>query len=305
VALSPEQDADLTRLAAAVADLRQRCAEDPSGTAGSLAATLGEWSRLLAVAGRLDEARAAAEDSVAVGRAAMAHDAERGRFILVAALIARAGGHVRDGEPDQAIEGLSEAVTLFRGAGEAGLPFLGGMIEALHQAALAFSELGAWGQAVALRRLIAELFAAPPAAAVHMLVLTLVQGARAAETQATLFPGLAWAEEAVALAVPLAEQDPEGANLLLAQAMGGLAAWRHQAGDDASALRAALDSVELLQGEVPRQPAAVIPTLILVLDTLVEILSALGLTEQAATVREQGAVLRASLDRGAEETAPA
>lgn len=297
---SPDPESELRRLDGAVAALRLRMENGPDADEAclSLSSVLGDLSIRLGGTARQAEARDLAEESVACGRRAMERIPDRGRFLLVSALVNRSAGLLRDGEGEGAVAGLTEAVGLVRDAGADGLAFLGAMVEALHRTALAFSEIGSWTQAVAMRRLILDLFGSPvPPAAIQMLALTLIQGARVAEGEPALFPGLAWAEESVGLARTLVGDDPEGASLLLAQALGGLSAWRLRAGDTVTALNAALESVDLLQKVVVREPIATVPTLVLVLDSLSQILTELGLDDQAETVRQQRAVLRTSLDR--------
>ena len=304
VAPGPSVD-DLLATVRAVRD--QMGAGDDVAALGARAAALNPGWGGGGAAGRPAAAVAAAEEAVALGRRAIETRPDDARFVLISALINRAGGRLRVGDIAAAVEGLEEAARLFQGAGPSGLPFLGSMVEALHQAALAFAELALWPHAVTMRRLIVDLFGeSVPQPAVQMLVLTLVQGARVAAQaeDAPLFPGLAWAEEAVGLARMLArpaapDEPPPGdsPSLLLAQAWGGRAVWRHGAGDSPGGLQHALEAVDLLHGVVGHDPVAAVPTLILTLESLAGILRALGLDDQAATVEGQQQVLRASLDR--------
>ncbi|MFD2233834.1 hypothetical protein [Phaeospirillum tilakii] len=288
-------EADPAALRARLAALRAAPATPPR----ALAQTLNELSGVLYGLNQSDEADRLAAEAVGAARAGMAEDPDATRFVLVAAEINHAGGRLRQGAIEDAAAGLATAADTFRAGGEAGRPFLGAMVEALHRAAQAFADFERWDLALDMRRRTVDLFGeTPPGAAVQILALTLIQSA--------VGPGLdparavSHAEEATGLARLLRREGGEtdqGLRLLLAQALGTLAGCRHRAGQDSSGLEAALEAVELLHALVPDNPLAAVPSLVATLESLGAILDSLGLAEQAASVAGQLATLQDSLAR--------
>jgi len=287
-------EADIEFLRSAVAT----CRADPSAPPKALAAALNELAGRLYALDRVDEALVISEEAVQAAARATELSPESARYVLVSAQINRAGGRLRQGDVHSAAEGLAEATETFRQGGPAGQPYLGPMIEALHRASLAFSEVEQWDMAVRMRRLTLDLFGeAPPAPAVQILALTLVQASNAAAGRAEPALALVLAEEAVGLARLLSRTEPGGFRLLLAQSLGNLAGCLHHSGRSGDGLDAALESVDLLHALVPENPLAAVPSLVLTLESLAAILVALGLGEQAASVEAQLGVLRDSLSR--------
>lgn len=292
---SPDEsaEADIEFLRNAVATRRA----DPSVSPKALTAALNDLAGRLYALDRVEEALAVSDEAVETAGRAMALAPDSARYVLVSAQINRAGGLLRQGEVQRAAEGLAEATAVFRDGGEAGQPYLGPMIEALHRAALAFSEIGAWGLAVRMRRLTLDLFGeTQPAPAVQILALTLIQAANAALPDEAAM-ALVLAEEAVGLARLLSRTEPGGFRLLLAQSLGTLAGCLLRVGRAGDGLESALESVDLLHGLVPENPLAAVPSLVLTLESLAAILSALGLSDQAVSVQSQLDVLRDNLAR--------
>jgi hypothetical protein len=287
-------EADIEFLRTAVAT----CRADPTAAPKSLALALNELAGRLYALDRVDEALGVSDDAVEAAGRAMELAPDSARFVLVSAQINRAGGLLRQGHVAEAAEGLAEATDIFRQGGEAGQPYLGPMIEALHRASLAFSELGLWDLALRMRRLTLDLFGdAPPAPAVQILALTLVQASNAAAERDEAALALVLAEEAVGLARLLVQTEPNGFRLLLAQSLGNYAGCLHRVGRAGDGLDSALEAVDLLHALVPHNPLAAVPSLVLTLESLSAILTSLGLAEQAESVEAQLAVLRDSLSR--------
>ncbi|CCG40059.1 hypothetical protein [Magnetospirillum molischianum] len=287
-------EADIEFLRTAVAS----CRADPTAAPKTLASALNDLAGRLYGLDRLDEALVVSDEAVEAAKLAMVDSPDSARYVLVSAQINRAGGWLRQGDVVQAGEGLAEAADIFRQGGAAGQPYLGPMIEALHRAALAFSEIGHWDLAVRMRRLTLDLFGeAPPAPAVQILSLTLVQASNAAAGRDEAALALVLAEEAVGLARLLTQTEAGGFRLLLAQSLGNLAGCRHRVGKAEEGLASALEAVDLLHALVPDNPLAAVPSLVLTLESLSAILTSLGLTDQAASVEAQLEVLRDSLAR--------
>jgi tetratricopeptide (TPR) repeat protein len=296
VVSSPDEsaEADIEFLRNAVAT----CRADPTAAPKALASVLNDLAGRLYALDRVEEALGVSDEAVEAAARAMELSPDSARYVLVSAQINRAGGRLRQGDAVLAAEGLAEATDIFRRGGEAGQPYLGPMIEALHRASLAFSEVGLWDMAVRMRRLTLDLFGeAPPAPAVQILALTLVQASNAAAIRDEAAMALVLAEEAVGLARLLSRTEPGGFRLLLAQSLGTLAGCLHRVGRSGDGLDSALESVDLLHTLVPDNPLAAVPSLVLTLESLSAILSALGLGEQAASVEAQLDVLRDSLAR--------
>lgn len=262
-----------------------------------LASALNNLSNRLTENGRDDDARAAGEQSVAAARSALDARPDQAHFVLVSALVNQAGRRLRAGDVAAALADLASAVDAFREGGAAVAPFLGPMVEGLHRAAMAFTETGMWGEAIDTRRLMLDLFhdGAPPAV-VHLLAMTLQQAAVALAGGGRTADALACADEAVELARSLHRADAGQYQLFLAHSLGTLAGRRHEAGDSASGLEVALEAVNLFHDVAQQDPAAAIPALVLTLESLGAILSALGLDEQAATVQAQREQLRGTLE---------
>jgi len=296
VVSSPNEsaEADIEFLRTAIAT----CRADPAATPKSLASALNDLAGRLYALDRVEEALAISDEAVEAAGRALALDPESARYVLVSAQINRAGGLLRQGNAAKAAEGLAEATDIFRQGGAAGQPYLGPMIEALHRASLAFSEIAEWDLAVRMRRLTLDLFGeAPPTPAVQILALTLVQASNAAAEREESAMALVLAEEAVGLARLLVKTEPGGFRLLLAQALGNYAGCLHRVGRDGDGLDFALEAVDLLHALVPHNPLAAVPSLVMTLESLGAILTALGLAEQAASVEAQLVVLRDSLSR--------
>lgn len=300
-----QREGALSAVAEAVALYRAMDHADPEGYRTGLASALNNLSNCLAETARHDEAAAACDEAVALARQAASQRPDQGRYVLVSALINLAGRHMRGGDIDATLGALAEAVEVFRGGGAAGIPYLGPMIEALHSAALAFGEIGRWTEAVAARRLMVGLFPeAPPAAALHLLALTLHQSSQAALRDGDIGPAGEAADEATLLARALYSGDAAAYGLFLAQSLGHQAGCLHRLGQSALGLDAALEAVGLFQAAMAAEPTTVIPSLILTLDSLMAILTELDLPEQAASIREQRAQMQVMLElmlKGQEE----
>ncbi|OAN54144.1 hypothetical protein A6A04_12965 [Paramagnetospirillum marisnigri] len=293
-----EVDAALAAADEAVQIYRLLAEVDPDSFRMGLASALNNWSSRLSEGGKPAEADAAVAEAVAEARMAMAARPDHARFILVSCLINLAGSALRVGDAERCLNHLSEATEVFKSAGEAGVTFLGPMIEALHRAALAFGEIGLWGEAVDTRRLMLALFpGGPPPSMVHLLALTLQQASLAMAGAERLEVAQQCADEAVELAHLLFDKDPVEYRLILAQALGNQGGRRFQRGETQSALDVVLESVNLFHQVVNTDPGGAVPSLILTLGTLSAILHGLGLADQAAIVDEQKAQLQQTLER--------
>ncbi|CAA7627022.1 tetratricopeptide repeat protein [Magnetospirillum sp. UT-4] len=258
-----------------------------------LASALNNCSNRLSDLGRDDEARRLGDEAFMLGRGALEGQPDQARFVLVSVLMNQAGRSWRAGQGLRALEELGTAVELFREGGEAVMGYLGVMVDALHRNAMALSEAGRWEEAIAVRRMCADIFPpdAIPYAVLHLLALTLQQGAFAKSRDG--FPGeaLPLVEEAAELARALAEVNPDQYRLFLAQSLANLASRQHEARADEEALDAALEAVTAFQELTKTDPGAALVPLIGTLETFASILTALGQHEQAATIVAQRAQL--------------
>jgi tetratricopeptide (TPR) repeat protein len=292
-----DMDAGLLAVSNSVALYRALAQAQPASYGVQLASLLNSQSNLLAEASHLEEARAIGTDAVERAREAMEGRPDQARFVLVSSLINLAGLKMRAGDTSGTVDELAQAVDVFRGGGEAGQQFLGSMVEALHRAAMAFTEVGLWPEAIDIRRLLIGLFGeAPPAAVVQLLALTLQQASVALAAAGQSDKSLAHATEAVDIIRALFKADDVAHRLALAQAIGNLAGRSHDAGRFKDGLDLSLEAVDLFHELVSTDPVHAVPSLILTLDTLASVLAALDLPEQAATVREQRVQLQETLD---------
>jgi len=94
----------------------------------------------------------------------------------------------------------------------------------------------------------------------------------------------------------LFKADGTAHRLTLAQAVGNLAGRSHDAGRLKEGLDLSLEAVDLFHDAVNTDPVHAVPSLIVALDSMAAILEALGLPDQAATVREQRTQLQETLD---------
>ncbi|RAU21503.1 hypothetical protein CU669_12435 [Paramagnetospirillum kuznetsovii] len=270
---------------------------EPDNFSIQLASALNALSNRQSDAGAAEESAATAAEAVALSRAAMESKPDQARFVLVSSLINLAGKYMRDGDAESCLNQLAEAAEVFKGGGEAGIPFLGPMVEALHRAAMAFAEVGLWGEAVDTRRLMIGLFPdGPPAAMVQLLSLTLQQASLAMAGEGRVDVALQCADESVELARLLFDKDSDEYKLVLAQALGNQGGRRHQAGNTQAALEVVLESVNLFHQVVHADPSAAVPSLILTLGTMSSILTELGMKDQAAVVDEQKANLQKTME---------
>ncbi|KIL98419.1 hypothetical protein CCC_03702 [Paramagnetospirillum magnetotacticum MS-1] len=290
-------EAGLLSISDSVGLYRAIAQAQPDSYAVQLASLLNSQSNMLAEASHLEEARAIASDAVEHARSAMDDYGDQARFVLVSALINLAGLKMRSGDTAGTVDELAQAVEVFRDGGTAGQPFLGSMVEALHRAAMAFTEVGLWNEAIDTRRLLIGLFGqAPPSAVVQLLMLTLQQASVGLAGTGDTAKALVHANEAVDLARMLFAADGQANRLALAQAVGNLAGRHHDAGSLKEALDLSLEAVDLFQDAVSMDPIHAVPSLIVTLDCMASILTALGLPDQAATVREQRSQLQETLE---------
>jgi tetratricopeptide (TPR) repeat protein len=281
-----------------VAMFRAMVEAEPATFTVHLASALNNLSNRLVEVERFDEAAAAGDSAVKLAGEAMAAKPDEARFVLVSALVNQAGRLLGAGDTAEAVKRLIAAVEAFREAGDAAAPFLGPMIEALHRAAIAFTELGLWGEALDTRRLTVYLFGDPgaPPPVVHLLALTLQQAALALGRGGNPAEALKCADEAVQLARQLIAVDAEQYKGFLAQALGTLAGARQATGQPKEGLDVALEAVNLFHEVVHLDPAGAVPALIVTLENLAAILTTLGLAEQADTVIAQRDQLRGTLE---------
>ena len=292
-----DMDAGLLAVSDSVALYRALAQAQPASYGVQLASLLNSQSNLLAEASHLEEARAVGSDAVEHAREAMEGRPDQARFVLVSSLINLAGLKMRAGDTAGTLDELAQAVEVFRDGGAAGQQFLGSMVEALHRAAMAFTEVGLWHEAIDTRRLLIGLFGEePPAAVVQLLALTLQQASVALAVAGQLDKSLGHANEAVDLTRMLFKADGIAHRLALAQSIGNLAGRSHDSGRLKEGLDLALEAVDLFHEVVSTDPVHAVPSLIVTLDSLASILAALDLPEQAATVREQRAQLQETLD---------
>lgn len=293
-----ETEAGLLAISDAIALYRGMAEVQPDPYGVQLASLLATQSAMLAEAAHLEEALAVGADAVAMARQAAELLPERAPLMLISALINMAGLRMRAGDTAGTVEKLAQAVAVFHQAGSTDQGLVGSMVEALHHAAMAFSELGRWDEAVEVRRLLAALFKdKAPAGVAQLLILTLQQASVALAADGQVEAALVRALEAAQLARVEAEGSAEPTlRLALAQALGNLAARCHDCGRAQEGLGLALEAVDLFQGAVAADPMHAVPSLILTLECLATILDSLDLTEQAVTVREQRAQLQQTLE---------
>ncbi|MBX9633381.1 MAG: AP-2 family transcription factor, partial [Magnetospirillum sp.] len=262
---------------------------DPAAFAVALASALNNLSNRLSDLGRDDEARQAGDEAFDLARRAIPANPDQARFVLVSTLMNQSGRSWRAGQSLRAIEEMGTAVETFREGGEALFSFLGVMVDALHRNAMALSEAARWEEAMAVRRMTAQLFPADriPAPVNHLLALTLQQAAFAASRDGRPGEALSLVEEAVDLARGLAEVAPEQYRLFLAQSLANQASRQHEAHADPEALDSALEAVNAFQ-EVAKvdAPSAIVP-LAATLETFAAILTSLGHDAQASNVLAQ------------------
>lgn len=290
-------DEGLLAVAEAVALYRAIALSQPEAYALQLATLLNTQSKLLADADHLEEARAVAADAVERAQVAMEHSPGEARFVLVSALVNRGGLRLRCGEPAAALEELTKAAEIFRAGGSAGHQYLGAMIEALHNAAMAFAEVELWAEAVAARRIMLEVFdGGAPGAVVQLLALTLQQASVGLARTGRPDVALTAAEEAASLMRGLHAEAPDENRLPLAQSLGNLAARLHGVERNREGLDLSLEAVDLFHQVVAEDPLHAVPPLIMTLDGMAAILAALNLPDQAEEVRGQRAQLQETLE---------
>lgn len=293
-----EEESGLLAVSESVELFRAIAQAQPDAYAAQLASVLNSQSALLAGASRLEEARAVGAEAVEQAGQALEREPDKARFILVSSLINLGGLKMRGGDVAGTVAELERAVDVFCAAGaEAGQPFLGSMVEAMHRAAMAFGEIGRWPEAIAARRLLCRLFGqSPPAAVIQLLALTLQQASAGMAVAGQAEAGLAMAVEAVDLVRGVAAADPADNALPLAQSLGNLAGRCLDAGYLKDGLDRALEAVDLFHRVVSVDPVHAVPSLIVTMDSLTAILAALDLPEQAELVREQRTQLQQTLD---------
>lgn len=264
-----------------------------------LASALNNFSNRLSDLGNDDEARMAGDEAFRLARGALEAKPGEARFVLVSTLMNQSGRSWRAGQSLRAIEEMGTAVELFREGGEDLMPFLGVMVDALHRNAMALSEGQRWEEAVAVRRMTAEVFPADniPAPVHHLLALTMQQAAFAKSRDG--FPGeaLPLVEEAADLARGLAAFAPEQYRLFLAQALANLASRQHEAHADEEALEAAVEAVNVFQEVAKINPAEAMVPMVATLETFAAILTTLGHGEQAENILGQRAHLMGVLEQ--------
>lgn len=272
---------------------------DPATFGVHLASALNNLSNRLSDQGRDDEARLAGDEAFALARGAMADKPGDARFVLVSTLMNQSGRSWRAGQSLRAIEEMGTAAELFREGGEELMPFLGVMVDALHRNAMALSEAARWEEAVAVRRMTADIFPAGhiPAPVHHLLALTLQQAAFAKSRDGVPGEALPLVEEAAELARGLAEHSPDQYRLFLAQSLANLASRQHEAHADDQALEAAVEAVNVFQEVAKVQPGDALVPLVATLETFASILATLGHTDQARTILAQREQLAAVLDQ--------
>jgi tetratricopeptide (TPR) repeat protein len=297
-----QRDEALAAIAESVEIFRALSVIEPQTFCINLASALNTLSGRLTEVGNDNDAATAGEAAVELARASMELQPGQTRFVLVSVLISQAGRRLRGGDIAGAVESLTGAVKVFREGGQEGAPYLGAMIEALHRSAIAFTELGLWPEAIDTRRLIVDLFPeGTPPAVVHLLALTLHQAALALSRNGRFGDAHACADEACELGRILFKADPEQYRLFMAQTLGSLAGRRHEVGRTQDSLDPALEAVDLFHTAVNADPKAAVPALVLTLESLAEILAALGLADQAAVVQAQHTQLKGAMENAAED----
>lgn len=254
-----------------------------------LASALNNLSNRLSDTGCDDEARLVGDEAFALARSAVADKPNEARFVLVSTLMNQSGRSWRAGDSARAIAEMAGAVDLFRDGGEALMPFLGVMVDALHRNGMALTEAGRWDEAVAVRRMTADVFPADniPAPVHHLLALTLQQAAYAKSRDGAPGAALPLVEEAAELARGLSAHGPEQYRLFLAQSLANLASRQHEAHADEQALEAAVEAVNVFQEVAHSNPGDAIAPLMSTLETFAAILTSLGHTDQARAILAQ------------------
>lgn len=272
---------------------------DPATFGVHLASALNNMSNRLSDLGRDDEARLAGDEAFALARAAIAHKPGEARFVLVSTLMNQSGRSWRAGQSLRAIEEMGTAVELFREGGEDLMSFLGVMVDALHRNAMALSEAARWEEAVAVRRMTADVFPADniPAPVHHLLALTLQQAAFAKSRDGAPGEALPLVEEAADLARGLSDAQPDQYRLFLAQSLANLASRQHEAHADEQALEAAVEAVNVFQEVAKVNPGDALVPMLATLETFASILATLGHHEQARTILAQREQLLSVLEQ--------
>lgn len=279
----------LTMATQGVDHLRRLHQQDAATFGVHLASALNNLSNRLSDLGRDDEARQAGDEAFALAQRAVETAPAEARFVLVSTLMNQSGRSWRAGQSLRAIEELGTSVEIFREGGEELYSFLGIMVDALHQNAMALAEGGLWEEAIAVRRMTAKVFPddQTPLAVLHLLALTLQQGAFARSRDGFFGESLPLAEEAADLARDLAETDPDQYRMFLAQSLASLASRQHEAQAHEQALEAAVEAVGVFQDLAKTDPAGALEPLVPTLQTFASILATLGHQEQAQTIMAQ------------------
>lgn len=282
------KDQALTAALEAARQYRLLAEIEPEGFTVHLASALNNLSNRLTESGRDADARKAGEEAIRLAGENLAQAPEQARFVLVSGLLNQAARSWRANDPTNALAEVQQAAQAFREGGEAMMPFLGIMVEALHRNALALAEGGNWGDALVVRRLTVEVFPQPaPAPVRQLMALTQQQAAFALSRGGKPGDALPLVEEAAQTARELAEADADGFTLFLAQSLGNLASRQHEAGASAEALDAVVEAVNLFQKVATTDAASAIAPLTVTLETFASILMALGHEEQARAVLAQ------------------
>jgi tetratricopeptide (TPR) repeat protein len=263
-----------------------------------LASALNNLSNRLSDLGRDGDARAAGDEAIRLARQSVGHQPDQARFVLISALLNQSGRSWRADEPLRALDEMRAAVDVFRDGGEPMSSFLGVMVDALHRNALALAEGRHWEEAIAVRRLCAELFpfGHVPLPVHHLLGLTLQQAAFAKSRDGAPGEALPLVEEAADLARGLVEAVPDQYRLFLAQSLANLASRQHEAGANLEALDSAIEAVNGFQDAAKANPGDALAPLVTTLETFTAILVALGHREQADTILAQRDHLMAVLE---------
>lgn len=271
--------------------LRLLFKDQPAEYAVHVASALNNLSNRLTDLGRDEEARAAGDEAFTMAKRELLDGGKpaEARFVLVSTLMNQSGRSWRANQPLRAIEELGTAVDYFREGGESLSSFLGLMLEVLHRNAMALAESGLWAEAIAVRRMAVDVFPKDeaPLAILHVLALTLQQGAMALTREGMFGQALPLVEEAADLARDLAETEPAQYRLFLAQSLANLAGRQHEAGANDQALEAIIEAVTIFQELAKENGAEVLEALIPTLDTFASILTQLGNDGLAATIVAQ------------------
>ncbi|MBI2241190.1 MAG: tetratricopeptide repeat protein [Magnetospirillum gryphiswaldense] len=281
-----------------VSTLRELHNADPAQYGVHLASALNNMSNRLSDLARDDEARSAGDEAVELGRAAVEHAPAEARLVLISALMNQSGRSWRAGQSLRAIEELGTGVDIFRQGGEALYSFLDFMVDVLHKNAMALAEGNLWEEALAVRRMVGQLFPEDqiPLAVMHLQALTMQQAAAAKCREGFFTEALPLAEDATNLARDLAETAPEQYALFLAQSLAALAGRLHEAGAHELALEPAVEAVGSLQELVKVDPAGALEPLVPTLDTFISILNVLGHEQQAQTIKGERDKLAQALE---------